>query len=143
MSQIKLIPLKYIEDERGAVLHFLKKDDAFFSSFGECYFSWINPGVVKGWYCHRTLISCLTCPTTNLQIVLFDESSLNSISIININKENYGLIIIPNNIWYSFRSLDGKPALIANILNENYDPNGKEVLPINTNKIPFEWNKNA
>lgn len=143
MSQFKLIPLKYIEDERGAVLHFVKKDDVFFDSFGECYFSWINPGIVKGWYRHRTFISCLTCPTTNLQIVLFDELSPDNISIINITKENYGIIKIPNNIWYSFRSLDDKPALIASILNEKHDQNEKEVLPLDTNKIPFDWSKNA
>ncbi len=142
MNQINFFPLKYIEDERGKVLHFLKSTDFFFDSFGESYFSWINPGFIKGWYRHSINTSYMTSPTANLQVVLFDEKA-NKFSIINITKENYGLIKIPIGVWYAFKSLDDNPALIANILNGVYDPNEVERLPIDTNQIHFKWDKDA
>lgn len=143
MNQIKFIPLKYIEDERGSVLHFLNKADNFFESFGDSYFSWINPGFIKGWYRHKDNISFITSPTFNLQVVLFDDKVINNFSIINITKENYGLIKIPVGIWYAFRSINAQPALVANILNNLYNSKEIQRLPLDTKKISFDWNENA
>ena len=36
------VKLKYIADERGAILHYLNKNHEEFESFGESYFSWVN-----------------------------------------------------------------------------------------------------
>ena len=74
MKKFEFFPLKYIEDQRGSVLHFIKKNDPFFDKFGECYFSWTNPEYVKGWYRHTALISCMTSPTANSRVVLFDDA---------------------------------------------------------------------
>src|SRR5690349_19661138 len=45
-------PLKQIPDERGMVMHMLKRTDAPFAGFGEIYFSIVNPGAVKAWKKH-------------------------------------------------------------------------------------------
>ena len=143
MQKIEFIPLKYIEDDRGAVLHYIKNTDFFLDSFGECYFSWINPGYIKGWYRHTRLVSCLTSPTTNLTVALFDDRENNIADLIDINHTNYGIIKIPSGTWYSFKSADNKPALIVNMLNSTYDQNETESLPIDTLKIPYDWSKHA
>ena len=49
---VLVVPLKRIPDERGTVLHMLKKTDPHFTEFGEIYFSTIYPGGVKGWHKH-------------------------------------------------------------------------------------------
>ena len=41
-------PLRRIADERGSVMHMLRAGDAWFTGFGEIYFSTVYPGVVKG-----------------------------------------------------------------------------------------------
>lgn len=137
MKKVEFIPLRCFEDDRGAVLHFIKQSDSFFSSFGECYFSWINPGYIKGWYCHMRLVSCFTSPTANLRVVLWHADD--EVRIIDIKKDNYGLIKIPAGIWYSFGSTDEKPALVVNMLNELYDPLECRKLPLDTSEINYRW----
>lgn len=139
MQKIEFIPLKYIEDDRGAVLHYLRNTDCLIDSFGECYFSWVNPSYIKGWYRHTRLVSCITSPTTNLKVALFDVRVCTTVVLIDINYTNYGLIKIPTGTWYSFKSADGKPALIVNMLNGTYDQNESERLPIDTPEIPYDW----
>ncbi len=143
MKKSEFVPLKYIADDRGAVMHFVKKNDSFIKPFGECYFSWINPHYVKGWYKHTNLTSCLTSPTTNLRIVTYNGKDAASFSVTDISKDHYGLIKIPSGIWYSFKSLDNNPALIVNFLSGLYDPSEVTRLPIDTDKIPYDWNQNA
>jgi dTDP-4-dehydrorhamnose 3,5-epimerase len=137
MKKIEFTPLKCFEDDRGAVLHFMKSNDTFFSSFGECYFSWINPGYIKGWYCHTRLTSCFTSPTMNLKVILFNKNA--EITVIDIRKDHYGLIKIPEGVWYSFQSTDERPALIVNMLNGLYDPAECKRLPLDTPDIPYCW----
>ena len=40
---VKVVPLRQIRDERGAVYHMLKATDAHFLHFGEIYFSTVHP----------------------------------------------------------------------------------------------------
>lgn len=136
MHTVNFYSLKHIEDGRGSVMHFLKSKDAYFKKFGECYFSWVNPGVIKGWYKNKSITSLMTSPTANLQIVIYDNKDL---TVIKINKENYGLVKIPPGIWYSFKSIDDNPALVANLIDEEHDPVDKEVLPVDTSAIPYDW----
>ena len=49
---VEITPLKIIKDARGAVLHMININSAGFEKFGECYFSEINPNVIKGWKKH-------------------------------------------------------------------------------------------
>jgi len=141
MKKIEFIPLKYFEDNRGMVLHFVKENDPFFSSFGECYFSWINPGCIKGWYCHTRLTSYFTSPTLNLRVILWSKND--GSMAIDIKKDAYGLIKIPKGIWYSFRSMDEKSALVVNMLNGCYDPTECKKLPLYTPEITYRWPENG
>ena len=46
---VQVVPLRRIPDERGTVMHMLKRGDPHFKEFGEIYFSTIYQGVVKGY----------------------------------------------------------------------------------------------
>ena len=52
---VEIIPLKRIQDERGMVMHMLKRTDPHFVEFGEIYFSVIHPGVIKAWHLHSRM----------------------------------------------------------------------------------------
>ena len=63
IQDVKIINLKKIPDERGAIFHMLKNTDEHYTKFGEIYFSVCYPGVVKGWHEHtkQTQTTKITC----------------------------------------------------------------------------------
>lgn len=144
---IKYFPLKYIEDERGSLMHFLKNTDEYFQNFGECYVSWTNPGFVKGWYKHKKTHSLLTSPTANLKMVFYDNRQnsrfYGTIDSLEIRKNNYGLVSIPPGVWYSFKAANEQPSIIINCLDSLYEAEEVDRLPIGTEKIPFIWGNNV
>ena len=52
---VRIRPLRQIPAERGKVMHMLRADAPHFETFGEIYFSVVNPGVVKGWHLHHRM----------------------------------------------------------------------------------------
>ena len=50
---IIITPLKQIVDERGKIMHMLRRDSNVFKSFGEIYFSTVNPKFIKAWHKHK------------------------------------------------------------------------------------------
>ena len=55
IKDIKITPLKILSDNRGKVMHMLRKDDPIFEKFGEIYFSTINHNAIKGCTCIKNL----------------------------------------------------------------------------------------
>ena len=70
---VQILPLKMFPDERGSVLHMLKRTDAHFKEFGEIYFSTAYPGVVKGWHLHEKMTLNYACVVGNVKHVLYDD----------------------------------------------------------------------
>ena len=68
-------PLKVLQDERGAVMHFLRSDASHFEQFGEVYFSQVNPGVIKGWKLHTEMVQNYAVPVGQIALVVYDERS--------------------------------------------------------------------
>ena len=140
---VKLSPLKQIKDNRGKVMHMLRNDSENFVSFGEVYFSWINPGVIKGWSLHKKMILNYAVPVGNIKVVLYDarESSetYKIIQEVCIGENDYRLLTIPNNIWYGFKSLDDKSAMIVNCASIPHDPDEIVRQDIVGSIIPFDW----
>ena len=50
---VVISPRRQIVDERGKVMHMLKKTDPEFNEFGEIYFSFVFPSGVKAWHLHK------------------------------------------------------------------------------------------
>ena len=47
IKDVKITSLKTLSDERGKVMHMLRKDSKVFKSFGEIYFSTIYKNAIK------------------------------------------------------------------------------------------------
>jgi len=141
---VLVTPLKFISDDRGAVLHFLRSDSPSYKNFGEAYFSLINEFVVKGWKRHKILYQNLCVPHGVVKFVIYDnrEESLTKGNIQEVvldSKENYNLLSLPAGLWYSFKCLCNNYALIANIIDVPHSPEESETLPLINNEIPYEW----
>lgn len=141
---VQITPLKIIADERGAVLHMLRTDSEGYLGFGECYFSEVNPNVVKAWKKHTLQTQNMTVPSGRLRLVLFDDregsSSNGKVDILELGRpDKYFRVTIPPKIWYGFTGISDTPALIANCVNIPHRPDETVVVPVSDNSIPYKW----
>ena len=99
-----ITPLKRIGDERGMVLHMLRRDWDVFEDFGEVYFSTVNPGFVKGWKRHKRMIQNFAVPMGNAKFVLYDDRenspTTGQVQEVELGMSNYVLLTLPAMIWY-------------------------------------------
>jgi dTDP-4-dehydrorhamnose 3,5-epimerase len=118
ISGVQIVPLRVIADDRGEVLHMLRRDSPLFAGFGEIYFSSIRCGLVKGWKRHHRMILNLAVPVGRVRFVLFDEredsASRGQIQEIVAGHDDYKLIVIPPGIWTAFQGLATGFSLLAN-----------------------------
>ena len=136
--------LRQIIDERGAVLHHMRRDAPEFTTFGECYFSEILPGVVKAWKRHREQTQHLAVPIGRVRFVIYDdrESSptQDKLQIVELGRPNdYNRLRIPRGLWYGFTCLNDQAALVANCVDLPHDPADTELRPEDDSRIPYRW----
>lgn len=140
---VRLIPLKQILDERGKIMHMLRSDDLHFEEFGEIYFSFVHPGVIKGWHIHKKMTLNYAVPVGKVKIVLYDDRadspSRGAIMEIFTGSENYQLIKIPPLVWNGVKGIAGETSLIANCSTQPHDPTEIERLNPFDKKIPYDW----
>jgi dTDP-4-dehydrorhamnose 3,5-epimerase len=146
INGIKIKSLNEFKDNRGSLLHMLRSDDEDFISFGECYFSEIVPGAIKGWKKHILQIQNISVPIGIVKFVFYDDRKTSSTKahineIIVGRPNNYSRITIPNNIWYSFSCISPQTALIVNCSTIPHDKNESVSIDINSNIIPYLWHQ--
>lgn len=140
---VSVRPLTQIPDERGKVMPMLRRDDAWFSKFGEIYFSTVYPGVVKGWHLHERMTLNYAVVRGMIKLVLYDarrgSPTRGVLQEIFTGEDRYALVTIPPGIWNGFKGLGRKPAIVANCATEPHDP--KEITRLNpfSKKIPYDW----
>jgi len=136
-------PLKQIADDRGKVMHMLRRDDPWFERFGEIYFSLAFPGVIKGWHLHKEITLNYAVIKGRIKLVLYDDRedspTRNTLQEIFTGEDNYGLITIPPKIWNGFKAIGMEPALVANCATEPHDPSEIVRLEPFTDNIPYDW----
>jgi dTDP-4-dehydrorhamnose 3,5-epimerase len=123
-------PLSIIDTEGGDVLHAMKSSDVGFSGFGECYFSIVESGVIKGWKLHREMVLNLVVPVGCIRFVIFDDRA-NSITEgkfdeFVISRKNYGRLTVPPKLWVGFQGKGEKDSLLLNIASIPHDPGEME-----------------
>lgn len=144
IHDLRLTTLNQIIDERGAVYHYLKSTQETFKGFGEAYYSKINPAVIKGWKLHSLVHQHFCVPFGEIKIVIYDNrensptKGLFDEFILN-DTNNYNLLSMPPNLWYSFKCLSENFSLLANIIDQLHKPEESKNLPILTNEIPYVW----
>jgi dTDP-4-dehydrorhamnose 3,5-epimerase len=140
---IQVIPLRRIPDERGTVLHMLKRTDPHFKEFGEIYFSSVYPGIVKGWHRHRERTLNYACIYGRIKLVLYDEregsATRGNLQEIFLGDDNYSLAIIPPDIWNGFKGMSAPYAMVANCSTHPHDPLRSQRMDPFKNHIPYDW----
>jgi dTDP-4-dehydrorhamnose 3,5-epimerase len=136
-------PLRRIPDERGAVLHMLRRDDEGFEAFGEIYFSLVYPGVVKGWHRHHEMALNYAVPVGMVKLVVFDDrpgSSTNGELVeLHTGELDYALVTIPPMVWNGFKGEGTVPALVANCATIPHRPDEIDRLDPFSERIPYDW----
>ncbi len=146
ISGVKIIKKNVISDDRGKILHMMRNDDKNFQSFGEIYFSYVNPKKIKAWHIHKKMTLNYVAAFGKIKLVLYDDranSNTNGkIQEIQLSNDNHLLVTIPPMIWNGFCSADDKLAVLANCSDIPHDKEEIERLPFNDPKFPYDWNIN-
>lgn len=136
-------PLGKMPDERGSVMHMMRRDDPEFEHFGEIYFSEIYPGVIKGWHIHREMTLNYAVPCGMIKLVLYDEreesATRGEVQEIFLGDKNYALVRIPPLVWNGFKGMGSAPAIVANCATIPHSPDEIERLDPLENHIPYDW----
>ncbi len=136
-------PLVQIPDERGKVMQMLRRDDPHFEEFGEIYFSWVYPSVVKGWHLHTEMILNYALLVGSVKLVLFDDRSdsrsRGQLQEIYLTEGNYQLVRVPTGVWNGFKGTGVTPSLLANCATLPHDRAEIQRLDPFDNDIPYDW----
>ncbi|MDR4508718.1 MAG: dTDP-4-dehydrorhamnose 3,5-epimerase family protein [Candidatus Brocadiaceae bacterium] len=140
---VKITSLRQIVDERGKIMHMLRADAPHFEKFGEIYFSFIHPGVIKGWHIHKKMTLNYAVPVGKIKLVLYDDrensTTRGKLMEIFIGPDNYQLITIPPLVWNGTKGIAEKTSIIANCSTHPHDPNEIARLDPFDKKIPYDW----
>ena len=139
---VSLRPLAEIQTVGGPVLHMLRADNPEFSSFGEIYFSVVEPGAVKAWKRHSRQTQYFAVPCGLMEIVVYDpradSPSRGLVESFFLGRPgHYSLLRIPPGLWYGFACRSVQSALMANCADIPHDPEESERLPKDSPEIPF------
>lgn len=143
IAGVEIHELRQIPDERGKIMHMLRRNDPWFSGFGEIYFSIVYPGVVKGWHLHRRMILNYAVLRGSIKLVLYDprpeSPTRGEVQVLFPGEDNYVLVKIPPGIWNGFKGSGVKPAYVANCASEPHD--SEEIVRLDpcTPTIPYDW----
>jgi len=145
IKEVIITPLKKIEDDRGKIMHMMRNDSKLFKSFGEIYFSTINPGFIKAWHLHKKNTLNYACIKGKVRLVLFDDREKSHTKgiyqEIELSTKNYSLVTIPKNIWNGFINLDGTESIIANCLDFPHDENEMVRKKFDDSYFDYNWKK--
>jgi dTDP-4-dehydrorhamnose 3,5-epimerase len=144
IAGVSVTALRQISDDRGAVLHMLRSDAPDFVQFGECYFSEVLPGAIKGWKRHRMQTQTLAVPVGRIRMVIYDDraESLTRKALLTIElgrPDAYVRLRIPPGVWYGFACVSELPALMVNCADSPHDPGESDTLALDTHQIPYSW----
>jgi len=136
-------PLRIIPDERGMVMHMLRRDDPWFEEFGEIYFSVVYPGAIKGWHLHKRMTLNYAVISGMTKLALHDDRegsvTRGETDDVYAGVSNYVLITIPPGVWNGFKGIGVATAIVANCASQPYDPDEIVRMDPFTDKIPYDW----
>lgn len=142
---VYITPLKQILDERGKIMHMLSTRTSVFQKFGEIYFSFVHPSVIKGWHFHKEMTLNYAVPVGKIKLVLYDarpkSKTKHELMELFLGPDNYQLVTVPPGIWNGFQGLGIDTSIVANCATMPHDP--KEILRLSyrTKRIPYNWSK--
>jgi dTDP-4-dehydrorhamnose 3,5-epimerase len=143
ISGVQVIPLRRIPDERGTILHMLRRTDPHFQQFGEIYFSTIYPGIIKGWHAHREMTLNYACVFGRVKLALYDERAgsptQGNLMEVYLGQDAHALVVIPPEVWNGFKGMSDPMAIVANCCTHVHDPSRSSRLDPFDPRIPYDW----
>jgi dTDP-4-dehydrorhamnose 3,5-epimerase len=140
---VEIHPLRQIPDERGKVMHMLRRDDPWFGEFGEIYFSVVFPGAIKAWHLHKRMTLNYAVPSGRIKLVLYDDRddspTRGELQEIFTGEDSYALITVPPGVWNGFKGVGAAPAIVANCATVPHDPDEIVRMDPFSEKIPYRW----
>jgi len=140
---VQVYPLRQIPDERGKVMHMLRRDDPLFEQFGEVYFSWVNPGAIKAWHLHQEMTLNYACPYGLIKLVLFDgrdnSATIGELMELFLGPDAYSLVKVPPGIWNGFKGIAIHPSLVCNCATVPHRVDEIQRLDPFSREIPYDW----
>jgi len=143
ISGVQVKPLAQIPDERGKVMHMVRRDDPDFIEFGEIYFSCVYPGAIKAWHRHTKMTLRYAVPVGRIKLVLYDDrpgsETAGEVQEIFLGPDHYFLVTIPPAIWNGFKRVGNGMALVANCASLPHDPREIQRRDPSDPSIPYDW----
>ncbi len=140
---VVITPLRQIFDERGKVMHMLRKDSPVFSEFGEIYFSCTYPGAIKAWHLHKEMTLNYAVIHGSIKCVLYDDrldsKTCGCIEEYFLSPENYSLITVPPLVWNGWKGIGNETSIVANCATIPHDPSEIERKSVIDPSIPYDW----
>jgi len=140
---VQIVPLRQIPDERGKVMHMLRRSDPHFREFGEVYFSVVLPGAIKAWHLHQRMTINYAVPFGRIKLVLFDDRAdsptRGELQELFIGQDNYELVSVPPVVWNGFKGYGTTEAIVCNCATIVHDPDEIEMLDPFDPRIPYDW----
>ena len=145
IKDVKITPLKQIKDNRGKIMHMLRADSPNFKSFGEIYFSTVNPKIIKAWHLHKEATLNYVCIRGKVELGLFDDreqsKTKGKYQKIILSPDNYFLVTIPPFIWNGFKGLYQEESIIANCLDQPHNENEMVRKDVEDSYFEYKWEK--
>lgn len=144
ITGVEIHPLRQIPDERGKVMHMLRRNDPWFAEFGEIYFSVVFPDAIKAWHLHTRMTLNYAVPSGRIKLVLYDDREGSPTrgevqEIFTGEDASYALVTVPPGVWNGFKGIGTAPAIVANCATIPHDPDEIVRMDPFSPKIPYRW----
>ena len=140
---VRIVPLAQISDERGSVLHMIRKEGPL-CKFGEIYFSEVLPKKIKAWKRHKKMTQNFAVPFGQIKLAFYDDrddsKSKGKIETLVLGRpDNYYLVQVPPFLWYGFQGISSTPSILANCADMVHEPKESESQDYTNSDFPFLW----
>ena len=143
IAGVSVTPLRQIVDERGKIMHFMRKDDPSFDKFGEVYFSQVMPGAIKAWHLHTEMDLNYAVVSGRIKLVLYDprdgSATRGELMELFLSPENYQRVHVPHGVWNGFKGVGTEAALVVNCATIPHDPGEIKRMDPFDKSIPYDW----
>ncbi|MBI2303413.1 MAG: dTDP-4-dehydrorhamnose 3,5-epimerase family protein [Chloroflexi bacterium] len=132
-------------DERGYLMELVRRDDAIFETFGQCYIAMNYPGVVRAWHYHKLQDDIFAAVKGMVKVVLYDpredSPTRGQVEEYFLGENNPILLKIPVLVIHGYKTIGLEPSLLLNFPTRPYNPAQPDEyrLPWDSPDIPYDW----
>tara|TARA_Y200000002_G_scaffold382594_1_gene400242 strand:+ start:1019 stop:1426 length:408 start_codon:yes stop_codon:yes gene_type:complete len=128
--------LKIINNNKGKIVKFFYQNIKKFNKPEEVYFSFIKFKKIKGWKLHLKQTTVISVVFGKIKIVIFDKN-FNFLEEVILTSKSPSYVLIPPNVWYSFRGLNKSQSIICSLIDMLHKDDEQKNLELS--KIKYKW----